>query len=184
MKLINFFQTVGKLKTLKRAGWVKRNIPNPESVAEHSFRTAIMAMVLAPKVDADVNKCVKMALIHDLGEAKIGDLIIMEGKKVLPNASEKKKIEEKAFKQIMQEINGKEYIKIFQEFEDNITKEARLVKELDKLEMAMQAYEYEKQYQINLEEWFENSRTLIVSKEIEEILGAIEKLRIETVNVS
>jgi len=58
-----------------------------------------------------------------------------------------------------------------------VTKEAKLVKELDKLEMAMQAYEYEKQHKINLQIFFENSHVLISSKEIKEILEEIEKLR-------
>jgi putative hydrolases of HD superfamily len=177
MKLIDFFQTVGKLKTLKRTGWVKKGIINPESVAEHSFRTAIMAMILAPKVGVNVEKAIKMALIHDLGEAKIGDVIVMEGNKVLSNASEKKQMEEEAFKQIMEAINGEEYIKLFQEFEENKTKEASLVKELDKLEMALQAREYEQLYKLDLEEWFENSRILIKSNEVREILEEIEKLR-------
>jgi putative hydrolases of HD superfamily len=178
MKLIQFFENVGKLKTIKRTGWVKAKVPSPESVAEHSFRTAVMAMILAPKIGADVNKSLKMALIHDIGEAKIGDLIVMKGKNYLPNASEKKVKEAEAFRQIMEDVNGEEYITLFNEFEENETKEARLVKELDKLEMAMQALEYEDAFGLNLEEWFENSRTLIKSKEIAEILREIEKLRV------
>ncbi len=64
--LIKFAKIVGKLKRLKRTGWVKNNIIDPESVAEHSFRLAVLTMVLAPKVGVDQLKTTKMALIHDL----------------------------------------------------------------------------------------------------------------------
>jgi 5'-deoxynucleotidase YfbR-like HD superfamily hydrolase len=177
MKLIDFFKTVGKLKTIKRTGWINKNIPNPESIADHSFRTAIMAMVLAPKLGVDVEKAIKMALIHDIGEAKIGDVVTMYGKQKLANYSDKLNLEATAFKEIFSLIDGDEYVSLFNEFEGAQTKEAKLVKELDKLEMAMQAFEYEKQYRIDLEPWFENSRILIQSKEIRAILEEIEKLR-------
>jgi putative hydrolase of HD superfamily len=177
MKLISFFEIVGKLKTLKRTGWIKNKVPSPESVADHSFRTAVMAMVLAPKIGVNVEKAIKMALIHDIGEAKIGDVITMQGKQKLVNYLEKLKLEDKAFEEIFSLIDGSEYILLFKEFEENKTKEAKFVKELDKLEMAMQAYEYEKRYKINLEIFFENSKVLISSKEIREILAEIEKLR-------
>ena len=177
MKLIEFFKVIGKLKNIKRTGWVNHNIPNPESVAEHSFRTSIMAMILAPKVEADVNKSVKMSLIHDIGEAETGDIIIMHGKKKLGNYLSKSEKEREAVKMIFSLVEGDEYLGLFDEFEKNESKEAKLVKEIDKLEMAMQAYEYEVMHKINLEEFFENSRTLITSKEIKEILDDIEKLR-------
>jgi len=177
MKLIDFFEIVGKLKTIKRTGWAKNNVPSPESVAEHSFRFAVMAMVLAPKVGVNVEKAIKMALIHDIGKARTGDLIIMQGEQKLASYSEKLSLEGNAFKAILSLIDGNEYISLFNEFEANKTKEAKFVNELDKLEMAMQAYEYEKKYKINLEIFFENSKSLILSKEIKELLGEIEKLR-------
>lgn len=177
MKLVDFFQTVGKLKILKRTGWVNKNIPNPESVAEHSFRTAIMAMVLAPKLGVSVEKAIKMALIHDIGETKIGDVVTMVGKKYLSNTAEKLALEAKAFKQIFSLIDGDEYVSLFNEFEGGVTKEAKLVKELDKLEMALQAYEYEKQMSINLQDFFESADVLVKEPALREILAEIEKLR-------
>src|SRR3989339_2211175 len=72
--LIDFLHKVGQLKGLKRTGWVYKNIPDPESVAEHSFRTAILALVLADELKADKERLVKMALIHDLAESITGDL--------------------------------------------------------------------------------------------------------------
>lgn len=134
----------------------KHNIPFPESVAEHSFRVAVLAMFLTPTLGADVNKSVKMALLHDIGEAETGDIITVRGKKILNNLPAKQEKERNALKTILSLINEKEYLKLFDEFEENKTKEAQLVKQLCRLVMAIQAYEYEKEHNINLQEFFEN----------------------------
>jgi 5'-deoxynucleotidase YfbR-like HD superfamily hydrolase len=177
MKIVDFFEIVGKLKTIKRTGWVKNNIPNPESVAEHSFRTAVMTMVLAPKIGANVEKAVKMALIHDVGEAKVGDLIKFEGRNFLPDAAEKIQKETAAVKEISEMIDGQEYLELFNEYTENKTKEAQFVKQVDKLERALQAYEYEKKCQIKLQDFFESADVLIKEPYLREILAEIEKLR-------
>ncbi|UYV80304.1 hypothetical protein LAZ67_18002363 [Cordylochernes scorpioides] len=58
---------------LKRTGWVKREVPAPESVAEHMYRAGALSMLLdCPGLDR--NKCVKMALVHDMAESIIGDI--------------------------------------------------------------------------------------------------------------
>lgn len=52
-ELIKLLKIVGKLKQLKRSGWVRNNIPDPETVAEHSFRVAMLAMLWAPEAGVD-----------------------------------------------------------------------------------------------------------------------------------
>jgi putative hydrolases of HD superfamily len=179
MNLLNFAFILGKLKTLKRTGWIDYGVPNPESVAEHSFRTAILAMVLAPKVGADENKVVRMALMHDVGEAEIGDIVTCKGTKELSNFSEKLVAERKAFRNILSlvEIEDEERIRLFAELEENKTKEARLVNQIDKLEMAIQAYEYEKKYKLNLQDFFDNADAKLVDSELQRIFKEILKLR-------
>jgi putative hydrolase of HD superfamily len=177
MKLIQFFAIVGKLKTLKRTGWVKHNVPNPESVAEHSFRTAVMAMVLAPKIGVNVEKAIKIALVHDLGEAEVGDLIKFEGRNFLPDAEEKLQKETVAVKEITEMIDGKEYLELFNEYVENKTKEAKFVKQVDKLERALQAYEYEKENNIRLQNFFVSADVLIKNPALRELLEEIKKLR-------
>jgi putative hydrolases of HD superfamily len=177
MKLIDFFEIVGKLKTIRRSGWVKNNVPSPESVAEHSFRTAVMAMILAPKVGVNVEKAIKMALIHDTGEAKIGDLIKFEGKSFLPDADEKIQKETAAVQEIMEGIDGREYLELFNEYVANKTKEAQFVKQVDKLERALQAYEYEKKNNIKLQDFFTSADFLIKNPVLRQLLEEIEKLR-------
>ena len=72
--LIEFISEVGRLKRLPRTGWVESGVPDPESVADHSFRVALLTLVLADLKGLDALKAVRMALIHDLGEAETGDL--------------------------------------------------------------------------------------------------------------
>jgi putative hydrolase of HD superfamily len=64
----------GKLKELKRTGWVESGILEPESVADHSYRTTLLAMILSDQKGLDTLKTVKMALLHDLVESVTGDL--------------------------------------------------------------------------------------------------------------
>jgi len=139
IEFAKFMGHVGDLKKLDRTGWVKCGIQNPESVADHSFRTAIMALVLADKAGVDQNKAVKMALIHDLAESIVGDLTPSD--EVSPE--EKHQLEVDAFRKLCADIdNGDALLGLFQEFEDGKTPEAQFVKRLDKLEMMFQAHEY------------------------------------------
>jgi len=72
--LIDFFINIGKLKEMKRRGWVINRIKNPESIANHIFRMAIMTWILAKKKGGlNIERILKMALIHDLCEIYTGD---------------------------------------------------------------------------------------------------------------
>src|SRR5438876_3356199 len=65
---------IDQLKRVKRSGWWIAGIPDPESVAEHSFRTALLGYILASLEGADPQKTAMICLFHDLGEARINDL--------------------------------------------------------------------------------------------------------------
>ena len=67
-ELLNFFIEVGKLKRKNRRGWQVHQIKNSESTAEHIFRVAIIAWILGEKKRLNLEKVIKMALIHDLCE--------------------------------------------------------------------------------------------------------------------
>lgn len=140
--LLNFFHEIEKLKKLKRAGWVLRKIPDPESVADHSWRTAVMALVLAKEAKVDQNKCVKMALVHELAEIIIGDLTPYD------HVSEAKKyqLELNAFTKLLKNLKDKEMLNLWLEMEQHKTPEAKLVQELDRLELLFQAAEYQTRF--------------------------------------
>ena len=177
-----FFSYLEKLKYLPRSGWVRDRVPKPESVAEHSFKAAVMAMVLADAVHLKVNKekLLKMALIHDVGESIIGDII-----QYAPNGdilhkvrAKKHKDELAAIKKIFGKIpNGEEYIGLFEEFEAHKTNEAIIFNELDRLELVLQAAEYEKTYGMTLGTYFTTGKREIHIKEFRSLLENLLKSR-------
>ena len=69
-----FLKTAVNLKNISRQGWIdKLSIEHPESVADHSYSMAIMGMVISDLENYDSEKILKMILLHDLAESKIGD---------------------------------------------------------------------------------------------------------------
>jgi putative hydrolase of HD superfamily len=130
----------GRLKRLKRAGWVRVGVPEPESVADHSYRLALLALLLGPRLGLNVEELVRLALLHDLAEARVGDLTPADG--IPPD--EKQSRETAAFGEIVEAVpEGPELRATWREYEQGAGREARAVRQLDKLEMALQALEYE-----------------------------------------
>ena len=74
MRLLNFVSEIGKLKDITRTGWELYSVNNPESVADHSFRLAVLSMLYAEKLKLDTEKCIKLALIHDMCEVYTKDI--------------------------------------------------------------------------------------------------------------
>jgi putative hydrolase of HD superfamily len=131
---------VGRLKTLRRAGWVRAGVSEPESVADHSYRVAMLALLLGPRLGLDVDRLVRMALLHDLAEARIGDLTPLD--RVAP--AEKSAGESAAFSDIVGGLpEGPALFEVWRDYETGATPEGRIAKQLDKLEMALQTLEYE-----------------------------------------
>jgi len=138
-----FFQIAG-LKNLPRSGWkIKVGLENSESVAEHSYMMSVMAMVLSDLKNLDSTKVIKMSILHDWAESKIGDFMPDE-----IGYDKKSELEKYAMIEILESLPQQlqsDYQKIWDEFLVRDTPEARLVHELDKLEMALQAKIYEKE---------------------------------------
>ncbi|PIX88481.1 MAG: hypothetical protein COZ30_00705 [Candidatus Nealsonbacteria bacterium CG_4_10_14_3_um_filter_36_16] len=164
--LLNFFIETGKLKSKKRKGWIFRGVREPETIASHTFRMAIMAWILGEQKKFNINKLLKMSLIHDLCEVYAGDTTPYD--KLLPK-------DKKKWKKITQEwprFTKKEKGKIFQEkykkenqalermilklppslkkeiknlwidYEKGLTPEGRFVHQVDRVENLLQALEY------------------------------------------
>jgi putative hydrolase of HD superfamily len=70
----DFLYETGVLKRTTRSGWPLARMANRESVADHSFRTALIAMTLAAMAGADPDRAAALALLHDLPEARLGDM--------------------------------------------------------------------------------------------------------------
>ncbi|NP_001403988.1 5'-deoxynucleotidase HDDC2 isoform 2 [Mus musculus] len=129
------------LHRVPRTGWVYRNVEKPESVSDHMYRMAVMAMVTR---DDRLNKdrCIRLALVHDMAECIVGDIAPADN---IPK-EEKHRREEEAMKQITQllpEDLRKELYELWEEYETQSSEEAKFVKQLDQCEMILQASEYE-----------------------------------------
>jgi putative hydrolase of HD superfamily len=176
--IIHFYFEFVHLKHLYRQGWLARGIPENrcESVAEHSFGMAVLAMILSDTMFPDLNilKVLRMVLIHDFGEVYAGDIIPEH--QISPE--EKHQLEQDSLKRIFATLpNGDEYIKIWDEFEQGLSAEAQFVRQIDKLEMALQASVYEHQQLNNLAEFFQSAKSAISSPELLEILNQLESLK-------
>ena len=139
----NFFYQIAGLKKLPRSGWkIKIGLNDSESVAEHSYMMSVMAMVLSDMKSLNSEKVIKMSILHDWAESKIGDFMPDE-----IGYDKKSELENYAMSEILESLPQKiqsNYQDMWHEFSDRETPEARLVHELDKLEMALQAKIYEK----------------------------------------
>lgn len=176
MNLLDFAKKVRELKDLKRTGWVQRKIKDPESVADHSFMLAILAYIYSKKLGLDSGKAVKMALIHDICETYSGDIAdrIRDEDQIVPD-SRKRELEREGLKKLVSllpEDFAKEIYDLWEDFEYRKSREANLVKDLDKFEMCLQALDYSKKNK-NLEEFFRDGDFEIKTPEIRKVFERI-----------
>lgn len=156
---ITLEDVLSRLANLSREGWVRFSVPFPETVSDHSFRTAFLAVYYAElflKEGIDPERVLQIALCHDLGEALIGDILP-------PNLSgvskhEKAELERSAVLNISKHNNFPELIELFDTYAEEKEPAALAVKDLDKLDMLVQAYEYILKYPSikGLSEFMEN----------------------------
>ena len=172
--LFEFFYIVSELKKVSRKGWQQKvGIEYPESVADHSYMTAIMSMVFSDTDGLNTEKILKMALLHDLAESITGDFMPEEISK-----KNKKAIENDAMKEVLSKLPSKlvvEYTKLWAEYKQGSSKEASLLHEIDKLEMALQAVKYSSEGfpKDRLKVFLESARKEVKTKERLKILDTI-----------
>jgi putative hydrolase of HD superfamily len=172
MERLDFFvHEVFKLKRKKRAGWIRHDVENSESVAEHSFGTAILALILSHRFGLDSDKTTKMALVHDFAEYSVPDFTPFDD----ISQEEKFRLEKEAIENISSTLeDGEEILSLWQEFENGETNESKFVRKLDKLEMMFQTIEYaEEQPDKDLELFWK----MIESFEFGELKEIFESLR-------
>ncbi|MGI6612692.1 MAG: HD domain-containing protein [Candidatus Nanosyncoccaceae bacterium] len=143
--LVKIYNIVAKLKEMPRAGWHLWHIQREtlESVADHIFGVCILAILIDSEfeVDADINRVLKMLVLHELDELFIGDITPYDGVK---NRSEiKKHGEDRATNLLADLVKAEEYIKLVKEYNRGETKEAKFAKQCDKLEATLQAKLYD-----------------------------------------
>ena len=129
------------LKRRRRTGWLDYGLKKAESVADHSYGLALLAMLVAELQGLDVEKAVKMALLHDLAEAYLGDLTPRQ-KRAIGKKENTHKLEYSILATLVKQLPSGlsvKYLELVHELYENKTPEARLVHMLDKLEMALES---------------------------------------------
>lgn len=181
-----------RLKRLDRTGWVLRGFPNAtESVAAHSFGVSVTAMLLADGllaqgVPIDAEKVLRIALLHDWAEARVGDL--PRTATLYFGSENRKQAETSAFRDLTESANrdAAPYTNLYHEYEERNTLEARVVKAADVIDLLVQALALERAGGRGLDEFWEVAKNPQLHLEgpakqmVDDLLHSLLKARAET----
>ncbi len=171
--IARIFDDIARLKKVKREGWLQRGIPRGdcESVADHSYGTALLVLLLGRDRDGlDLDRALRMALLHDLAEARVGDMVPGNG---IPT-EEKHRLEAEAMAELLAGLPGDEaLLSTWHEYERGETAESRFVRQVDKVEMAMQSAVYGASTGLDLDEFEASARTVVDDPELVAILDEL-----------
>ena len=172
MDILEIMMAAEKLKDIFRTGWKLSGVDHPESVADHTFGVVFLSMLLGDSLGLNTEKMMKMALIHDIAESKLGD-IHYESQTYIGEAAVKN-AEEGASRDLLPE----EYFKLWEEYRSKESAEAQLVSACDKLELYFQAFRYENAGYRGLEHFWENPwNRKDFSPEVTELYELLKSLR-------
>ena len=142
--LLALYQQIIALKLLPRTGWLQRGVARPESVAEHSFGVVALALLVGDAVGGlDRGRLLAIAVLHDMAEALMSDLPASATRFL--GADVKHDAERRALEELFARMPAAaEYLALWEEYAAGSSREARLVKGLDQVEMLAQALAYER----------------------------------------
>lgn len=152
------------LKDLERAGWRRAGIEQPESVAAHSWGVAWLVINHAPE-HINTLRALELALVHDVPEVMVGDITPHDG----ISKSEKYARELKAASHMFSE--RAHLLDAWHEYSDGKTPEASFVKECDRLDMALQAIRYRREFAIDTDEFVASAKKQIRTPVLLQVLS-------------
>lgn len=203
-KLLNFILEVGKLKGEKRKGWLIHKIKSPETTAEHIFHLAFLVWFLGKKKKINLEKAIKMALIHDLCEVyapdftpyhakaikEKGRVTIKEALSLKPITGRPTNIQRKKLEKIKQKLETKAMKKLstqlppdlknemnflWLDFNKELSWEAKFVKQADKIINLLQGLEYWKKYgKIQHQLWIRRAKEVLDDPDLLEFFKIME----------
>ena len=165
--IAKYLYELGQLKRVKRSGWWVAGVKDPESVAEHSFRTALIAYILAQREGANPEKAALMALFHDVPEARVNDLHRIGRRYVNWENAEGKAVEEQSKR--LPEKMAERITSLFAEWEEAASAEARVARDADLLECLVQAREYQALGYSDVSDWISNAAGALSTDSAKEI---------------
>lgn len=156
-RVIDTLLGLDTLSDLPRTGWLLRGIRPCESIADHSFGVALVAMLLTDLLRAegtavDGERVLRMALVHDAPEARTGDVPMPV------KSAEAERVLDEVEARLARELLPDELHASFREAEAGESLEARIVKAADKLQMMVKAHVYERQGRGRLDEFWHNPK--------------------------
>ncbi|MEU7007898.1 HD domain-containing protein [Streptomyces sp. NPDC046332] len=176
----HFLYEAGTLKHARRTGWWMAGVRDPESVAEHSWRTSLIATIIAKLEGADPARAAFLAVWHDTQEARTGDVNYL-GKKYAADADPRAVTADQTAG--MPEVLASTVRDLVAEYEAKESPEAVCARDADKLECLLQGIEYKAQGYANAQRWIDNSRARLTTETgrrlAEELLsqGSLDWLR-------
>jgi putative hydrolase of HD superfamily len=159
------------LKDVLRAGWVRAGVPSPETVAAHSWGVAWRVLALLPD-DLDRERALLYAVLHDLPEVRTGDVTPLDG----VSAADKHARERVALSALCAALppdRGAALLRVWEAYEAQGDPEARFVRQLDRLDMAIQAVAYGARHGLDLAEFVASAAAVVTHPALRPILDEL-----------
>lgn len=176
--LVRTYVHANQLKHLYRQGWLRAGVGRElcESVADHSYGVALLAMLLADQLapELDTERLLRMALLHDLGEAHVGDITPAMGitKQV------KVERERRAVQTVLAGLPAADvYLELWDAYEACACPESRFIKAIDRFEMALQARIYEGETGLDLTEFYQSAAPYLQGPDFSDLFQKLHAWR-------
>jgi len=152
---LDFLLEADRLEAFPRMGYLMRGVPRPESVAAHVHGTIWVAMMLADAIPgANVERTMRLALLHDLGEVRLTDIPYRGGLHFPPGVKDAAELS--VADALLSKLGaaGQRYLDLFREYQAGESLEARIVLAADKLQMILKVVRYEQAGQRGLDDFW------------------------------
>jgi 5'-deoxynucleotidase YfbR-like HD superfamily hydrolase len=161
-----------RLKRLRRAGWLRCDVHQPESVAGHSWGISWLVLNLLPK-ELNLSQALAYAALHDLPEVRTGDLMPHE----VSSIHEKHENEREAMRAICANLSrGSALLSIWEQYERQSDPESKFVRQLDRLDMAIQATAYHQQGERDMMAFVDSAESDINDASLLQIITALRTI--------
>ncbi len=177
MDVLDIYTAINPLKTIKRAGWLKLDLDDVESIADHTLGVSLLALLVPLPKDIDRDHLVRMAVVHDVAEAEVGDI---QWEKAQMQDLQKRDEKDRKEKEVVLRLfsDHPDLLELAVESLELQTPTSKFLKELDRLEMALQALVYENDLlPEQLDEWWQNADHYIQSPQIRPLFEKALKKR-------
>ena len=167
--IASFCFEAGLLKRAARTGWWIAGVKDPETIAEHSWRCAVLATILAALEGADPARAAQMAVWHDSQETRVGDIPYV-GRRYLAAADNVAVTEDQTAG--MPPVVAEAIRDVVATYEAADSPEALVAKDADRLDCLIQALEYQRQGHQGVQEWIDSSRSGLKTASAQRIADA------------